>query len=149
MVLIGILWFVTLFLTSAGVKLSAEESRKTSILKQFIEMHNLGTNEAIVNFIHTNYAPDLVQKQNLDLQIKFYQEIANEFGQLNPAVYNQILDEGDKLIVHLIPKDISVLKPNIPETEILVVEIDVRSGTKYLNRGLGLGSLACENRKKR
>ena len=128
----------------------SQSGEKYDILNKFIAMHNAGTQEAISQFIKETYHPDIYKKLDLSKQVKFYDYIINDFGQLNTMVYQQVEETVTKLIVHLIQRDESILNKNIDPANILVVEIDIDSkNTEYLSRGLGLGALVCSIRKDR
>ena len=139
--------FLILFLSILGTQCYSKDDIKSEIVHQFIKMHNDGTEDAIKQFINKYYGPDLVQKISIDSQIDFYRQIIDEFGPLNTMTFKEVSETETKLVVQLIRHDGSNVNRHIPDTEILVVEVDITQGENYLNRGLGLGSLACEKRK--
>jgi hypothetical protein len=120
-----------------------------AILDKFITYHNDGTEKALNQFIRETYNPVLYDKVDLKKQTAFYDQIVKEFGRLNEHIYKVESETSLKLIVHLIKESETILNRNIDPREILVVEIDVSdNNSKYLSRGLGLGALVCEIRKK-
>ena len=127
----------------------AQNNQQLAILNKFITIHNLGTEKAIGQFIKETYNPGLYDRIDLKKHIEFYDQIIKEFGALNDVVYKIEEEKPYKVIVHLIKKNESFLNQNIDPTEILVVEIDIsKEMPRYLSRGLGLGALVCEIRKK-
>jgi len=127
---------------------SAQSEKQMSILDQFVTMHATGTEEAIEQFIQSTYLPDYYQKINLKEHVKFYDQILQEFGPLNPMIYKTIEEKPNRLVVHLIKADENIQNQNINPNEILVVKIDLSTkNPNYMDRSLGLGSLVCERKK--
>ena len=80
--------------------------------------------------------------------VAFYKQIISEFGDLNRQIYYLVEETPHKLIVHLIKKDENINNLVIDPEDILQVEIDLSpSNTNYMERGLGLGSLLCEQKR--
>lgn len=51
-------------------------------------------------------------------------------------------------MVHLIKKEESIINKSIDPTEIVMLELDIlENQPQFMIRGLGLGALACTNRK--
>jgi len=63
-------------------------------------------------------------------------------------IYKKVEETPLKFVVHLIKKDEHIKNQDINPLEILAVEIDLsKKNPIYIERGLGLGSLVCEQRK--
>ena len=141
-VLFGVVGFC--FLTCLS-----QNKEQQAILDKFITYHNDGSEKALSQFAKETYNPILYDKIDLEKHTAFYDQIAREFGRLNEQIYKLETETQLKLIVHLIKEDETVLNKNIDPREILVVELDLSDNNlKYLSRGLGLGALVCEVRKK-
>ena len=141
----AIILFLTVSIFTSTIK--AQEKNQLDILNKFISAHNLGTEEAIGDFIKNNYSPAIVKKIALDKHIAFYMHIVKEFGPLNEKIYDVVEVKPTKLIVNLIKEGESINNRFIKPTEILMVEIDTDANQPaYLSRGLGLGALACSIR---
>ena len=70
-------------------------------------------------------------------------------GKLTPQPYAIATDEEHKVVVHFL-KDGVLREQTVDPTKIVVVELDVDPAQpRYLQRGLGLGELICEDRKDR
>lgn len=123
----------------------AQSEKHSVILEKYINAHNIGTNVAFIKFMKNTYHHDLYNKLDLTKQIKFYQQIVSDFGRLNSNIYKTASESSEKLIVYLIKEDESLLNSNINPAEVLVVELDFLADSSYLRRGLGLGSLICED----
>ena len=124
------------------------ENSKYQILNEFIQMHNSGSQGAIINFIENRFSAADFKKMEVDKHVNFYNHIIKEFGPLNKTIYRVEEETETKLIVHLIKADESVKNKDIDPVDILEVEIDVKkSNSSYLSRGLGLGALACAVKK--
>lgn len=121
-----------------------EPDPKKQILDDWIRTQNLGSNEAINEFIDQWFAPELLEKmENRDEHIAFYRQIIDEFGELQNLVFKEIESTETKLKVELIKKGYPLVPEPAPE-DILVVEIDVqKNNPRYLSRGLGMGALIC------
>ena len=143
------LYIALIFLVSGFVEFDeTSEKQADRILNEFIQMHNEATDEAIQKFVEKNYHPDVLDKLDMGKQITFYQHIISEFGDLHQTVYKTMEATDTKLVVQLIKHDKTPLNSNIPETDILVVELDLHpNNEKYLARGLGLGALVCSRKK--
>lgn len=117
---------------------------KKQILDDWIRTQNLGSNEAINEFIDQWFAPELLEKmENRDEHIAFYRQIIDEFGELQNLVFKEVESTETKLKVELIKKGYPLVPEPAPE-DILVVEIDVqKNNLRYLSRGLGMGALIC------
>lgn len=126
----------------------AQTSNQLTVLNNFITAHNTGTDQALTQFIQENYETAIVDEMNLSAHLKFYQQIVQEFGTLNPFIYKKIEEKPEKLVVHLIKENESLLNQHIDPENILVLEMDLtKSSPQYLSKGLGLGSLLCELKK--
>lgn len=111
--------------------------------------HNAGTEDALRKFITECYEPPIYEQLDLASHVAFYKQIISDFGPLNNQIYEKVEETRSKLIVHLIKKNESLLKNKIDPAEILVVEMDMsKVYPKHMSRGLGLGALVCELRKK-
>jgi len=126
----------------------SQNKEQTNILNKFINAHNIGSQDAISEFIKDTYHPDIYAKINLKDYVAFYNQIVNEFGPLNFMIYKKVEETPLKFVVHLIKKDEYIKNQYINPLEILVVEIDLSKNDKnYMPHGLGLGSLVCEQKR--
>lgn len=139
------LFTMILFLNIAN----GQTEEQNAILDQFLEMHRLGSDQAIGQFIKNTYHPTTYQKIDSKAHINFYATIIEEFGELDPRIYKKIESTSNKLVVHLIKKGESPLNDRIDPANILVVEIVTSDkNPKYMEQSLGLGSLLCQQKKK-
>ena len=123
----------------------SQSKEHQNILDQFIIAHNDGSDDAIKEFIKKTYLPEIYEDINLNDHVAFYKQIINEFGDLNRQIYYLLEETPYKLIVHLIKKNENINNLVIDPEDILQVEIDLsQTNTKYMERGLGLGSLLCD-----
>jgi len=137
-----------LFLLCFSLISNSQNTEQLSILKNFVQAHNNGTDEAISTFIKDTYHPKLLAKIDLNKHIAFYQHIVNEFGPLNDKIYEINESKSHKLVVHLIKQNEFIGNKSIDPAEILVVEIDLSEDNKrYMPHGLGLGALVCQRDK--
>lgn len=128
----------------------SQNINQSAILNKFIAANNDGTHEAIRQFITDTYDPDLLRKIDMEEHIQFYTMISEDFGRLNTVVYKKIEEKPFQLTVHLIKEDENVLNRSVNPAEILVVEMDIsEQNQKYLKKGLGLGALVCELKKRK
>jgi len=122
-----------------------QNKEQLNILNKFIIANNDGSEEAIKQFIKDSYLPEIYATINLNDHVAFYKQIVNEFGDLNKQMYYLVEETPYKLIVHLIKKKEDIKNLAIDPKDILQVEIDLsKTNPKYIERGLGLGSLLCE-----
>ena len=141
-----LLFSFAIHLLASGI---AQSPLQQDLLDRFIVMHNDGSEAVIQDFIKGSYHPELLKELSFDKHIDFYKHVIADFGVLNPEVYQVILEEKNKLIIHLIKAEESLDNQNIDPAEILTVEIDTHPDQpKYLSRGLGLGALVCTPDKK-
>lgn len=137
-----------LLLSLFHVNLNTQTAYQKNILEKFIKAHNDGSEVAIKNFIKESYHPAVYKKIDINKHVNFYNHIIKEFGPLNKLTYKVTEESKRKLIVQLIKENESVLNQDIDPAEILVVEIDMsEDNPKYMERGLGLGALVCEDRR--
>jgi len=141
--------FLITTITVLILTISYSQSKEhLNILDQFIISHNDGSDEAIKEFIKNTYLPEIYENINLKDHVAFYKQIISEFGDLNRQIYYLVEETPYKLIVHLIKKDENMNNLVIDPEDILQVEIDLSpSNTNYMERGLGLGSLLCEQKR--
>ena len=141
--------FLITTITVLILTISYSQSKEhLNILDQFIISHNDGSDEAIKEFIKNTYLPEIYENINLKDHVAFYKQIIREFGDLNRQIYYLVEETPYKLIVHLIKKDENMNNLVIDPEDILQVEIDLSpSNTNYMERGLGLGSLLCEQKR--
>ena len=141
--------FLIVIFTILSISFSYSQNKEqTNILNKFINAHNIGSQDAISEFIKDTYHPDIYAKINLKDYVAFYNQIVNEFGPLNFMIYKKVEETPLKFVVHLIKKDEHIKNQDINPLEILAVEIDLsKKNPIYIERGLGLGSLVCEQRK--
>lgn len=126
-----------------------QRNSQSIILDKFIAANNTGTHEAFRQFIKETYDQSLLKKIDIETHIEFYAMICEDFGPLKTAVYKRIEETPLKLVVYLIKENESLLNKSINPAEILVVEMDLNEqNQKYLKKGLGLGALVCELKKK-
>ena len=118
-----------------------------SILKKYIEANNIGTEEAFTQFIKETYNPTILEKLNFNNHTEFYDQIRNEFGELDSKIFKIIEDKPLRFIVHLLKKDANILIASTKPEEILVVKIDLsEDDPQFMSHSLGLGSLVCEQK---
>lgn len=128
--------------------LFSQNEEQSTILNKFIKAHNIGSKEAINEFIKDTYHPDVYAKLDLKAHTAFYNQIVKEFGPLNFMIYKVIEETPLRFVTHLIKKDQHIKNQHINPLEILVVKIDLSKKNKnFMPHGLGLGSLVCEQRK--
>lgn len=140
-----ILGFFTFLVITSSFSQNKEQK---NILNKFIKAHNNGSDEAINQFIKETYHPDVYSKLNVKAQTAFYNQIVKEFGPLNFMIYKKVEEHPLRFVVHLITKEERIDNKHIDPTKILVVKIDLsEKNNKYMSRGLGLGSLVCEQRR--
>ena len=126
----------------------SQNNEQQQILNKFIKAHNLGSEEAINEFIKDTYHPDIYAKLNVNAHISFYNQIVQEFGPLNFMIYKVVEETPIRFVAHLIKNSQHIKNQNINSLEVLVVKIDLsQKNNKYMPHGLGLGSLVCEQRK--
>ena len=119
----------------------AQNRQQYTILDKYINAHNIGSDEAISNFIEETYHADLYNSVEVERHIEFYKSIAEEFGPLNSAIYSVDEVTPNKLIVQLIKADEKVKNKFVDPTEILVVELELSPKDKSrLGKGLDLGA---------
>ena len=126
----------------------SQNKEQENILNKFIKAHNIGSEESLSGFIMDTYHPEVYAKLDVNAHTAFYKQIVNEFGPLNFMIYKKIEETPTRFVAHLIKKDQHITNQNINPLEILVVKIDLSEKNKnYMPRGLGLGSLVCEQRR--
>lgn len=126
----------------------SQNNEQQQILDKFIKAHNLGSEEAINEFIKDTYHPNVYAKLNLKAHTAFYNQIVKEFGPLNFMIYKVVEETLSRFVAHLIKKEQHKKNQNINPLEILVIKIDLSErNNKYMPHGLGLGSLVCEQRR--
>lgn len=132
---------LSLFILLFGIQ---KNDPKKEILNDWIRTQNIGSNEAINQFIDQWFSPELLEKmENRDEHIAFYRQIIDEFGGIQNIVFKELESTDTKLKVQLLKKGYPLVPEPDPE-DILVVEIDVqRDNPRYLARGLGMGALIC------
>lgn len=132
---------LSLFVLLLGIQ---KNDPKKEILNDWIRTQNIGSNEAINQFIDQWFSPELLEKmENRDEHIAFYRQIIDEFGGIQNIVFKELESTDTKLKVQLLKKGYPLVPEPDPE-DILVVEIDVqRDNPRYLARGLGMGALIC------
>lgn len=121
--------------------LYSQNKQQYTILDKYINAHNIGSDEAISNFIEETYHADLYNSVEVEQHIEFYKSIAEEFGPLNSAIYSVDEVTPNKLIVQLIKAGEKVKNKFVDPTEILVVELELSPKDKSrLGKGLDLGA---------
>lgn len=132
---------LSLFVLLLGIQ---KNDPKKEILNDWIRTQNIGSNEAINQFIDQRFSPELLEKmENRDEHVAFYRQIIDEFGGIQNIVFKELESTDTKLKVQLLKKGYPLVPEPDPE-DILVVEIDVqRDNPRYLARGLGMGALIC------
>ena len=120
----------------------SQNKDQLNILDNFIIAHNDGSEKAIKQFIKNSYLPEIYDNINLKDHIAFYKQIVTEFGDLNHQIYYIVEETPHKVIVHLTKKNRAINNQNINPEDILQVEIYLsKENAKYMQNGLGLGSL--------
>lgn len=138
-----IITIISVFILSSNQQV-VENDNTQRILTAWLEMHNVGTEQAVGEFIRSYYSPELLSKmKNFDDHVKFYMTIIDDFGDIQFTIYKIEESFDHRLKVQLLKKGaLAVSDP--PSTEILVVEIDLDpENPKYLVKGLGMGALIC------
>ncbi|NVJ45728.1 MAG: hypothetical protein HWE07_01330 [Cytophagia bacterium] len=132
---------LSLFILLFGIQ---KNDPKKEILNDWIRTQNIGSSEAINQFIDQWFSPELLEKmENRDEHVAFYRQIIDEFGGIQNIVFKELESTDTKLKVQLLKKGYPLVPEPDPE-DILVVEIDVqRDNPRYLARGLGMGALIC------
>ena len=102
---------------------------------------------ALEAWIRKSYAPQNVARLDMGAAIAFSSEIVKEFPRLADSP-NMIMESNEhRLLIQFVDAEVQDEAEPDP-TRILVVDVDVDpDDERYLARGLGLGSLACELRK--
>lgn len=137
-----IILFIFLLFSFTSIQSQSKEQRK--IITNYITAHNDGTSEAIIHFINQNYTPSYLKKIDLNTHVNFYKNIIEEFDVLNFDIYKTVEQLPNRVVIHLIKEHESILTNHIEPTEILVLELDqAPNNSKFLEKGLGLGSLLC------
>jgi len=136
--------FTLIILTSIN-NFAQKNKNAVAIIDKYIAMHNDGSDEAIKSFIKETYDPSLYSKiKKIDRHVDFYKNGINDFGDLNPKVYEVYKETPTKIIVYLIKEKDDINNKKIDPRYILSMEIDLSpKNPKYLSRGLGLGALVC------
>jgi len=126
----------------------SQNKDQLNILDNFIIAHNDGSDDAIKQFIKDSYLPEIYATINLNDHVAFYRQVINEFGNLNNQIYYLVEETPHKLIVHLIKKNKNINSLVINPEDILQIEIDLsKTNSKYMEKGLGLGSLLYEQKR--
>ncbi len=129
----------------------SQSTQQQAVLEKFLEMHWTGTEEAIAHFIKETYEPELYEKIKLEDHIKFYATIIEEFGPLNPKIYQVKEEKENSVVVHLVKENQLLITPQSSQlnpADILVVSLEMsEKHPSFLKRGLGLGSLLCMQKK--
>ena len=137
-----------LFLLFSFTSIQSQSKKQRNIITSYITAHNNGTTEAIIHFIKQNYTTNYLKKIDIDTHVNFYKNIIKEFGALNFDIYKTVEQLPNRIVVYLIKENVSTLTNYLEPTEILVLELDQDpNNSKFLKKGLGLGSLLCELRK--
>jgi hypothetical protein len=114
------------------------------LVHAWIDAHNAGDEVALAAWIEASYAPALLERVDVGEHVAFYQNIVVDFGKLSPVPLAILESSAQRLVVHLRP--IEVFHPDPLTT--LVVELEVApEDPAHVARALGLGALACENKK--
>lgn len=139
---------LVLFLLFSFTSIQSQSKEQRKIITNYITAHNNGTPQAIIHFIKQNYSPNYLKKIDVDTHVDFYKNIIEEFGMLNFDIYKTVEQFPNRVVIHLIKEHASILTNHLEPTEILVLELDQDlNNSKFLEKGLGLGSLLCELRK--
>lgn len=125
----------------------SQNKEQLNILDNFIIAHNDGSVDAIKQFIKDSYLPEIYANINLNDHVAFYKELINEFGDLSKQIYYLVEETPHKLIVHLTKKNQNIKNLIIDPENILQVQIDLsETNSKYMIKGLGLGSITTEHK---
>ena len=117
------------------------------ILSRWIEAHNRGEEASLRSFVERAYSPSLLAKVDVESHLEFYLNAVPMFGKLKQMPYRIIVNEPRTLIVELLNATLKGPEQLTAENRVLV-EIDMDPDhPEYLARGLGLGSVACAQRK--
>ena len=122
---------------------SASSDYQQSVLNDWVEAHNSGDKIEFEAFIRNHYPENYLNDTAIERQLNFYLAVRDDFGSVNPIVYETALESETKLIVHFVREGISNAATGISLADILEVEIDIDPEKNKLARGLGLGALIC------
>lgn len=117
------------------------------ILGGFIQMHEDPSIKNIESFIDNYYRSQLLtQMSSKENHIKFYQQIIDEFGELNKDYLQVDIAEKGHYRLQLIKKGLALV-PKPSDLDILVIDIEVDEKTQKLTNSLGLGALVCYDKR--
>lgn len=117
------------------------------VLTGFVKMHADPSKKNIEVFIDDYYGSDLLKRMSSkENHIKFYQQIIDEFGELNKDYLQIDIAEKGHYRLQLIKKGFPFV-PKPSEMDILVLDMEVDEKTHRLTNGLGLGALVCYDKR--
>ena len=116
------------------------------LLEASIIAHNHKSADALRHWLRMSLNPS-ISDADVDKRLGWYVEAIEMFGPLSQEPLAVVEDEPHRLLVHLVRTDMGP-RERFDPLNIVVVELDVDDDNpRYLARGLGLASLACEARK--
>lgn len=122
------------------------ETAPGALLQDWVRAHNDGTPATLTAWVEKSYGPKLLARVDLEKHVAWYVEAVEMFGPLRPQPVRIERSSAETIIAHFQRADApgdGVPDPN----DIVVVELDVDpEDVRYLRRGLGLATLACEIR---
>lgn len=125
------------------------DSPAGAIMTSWLSAHNSGDTTALVEWMRTSFSPEALTTLDFDKHLEWYVGCTTMFGKLTPLPYAIATNDEHKLVAHFL-KDGVRREKTVDPTKIVVVELDLNpEQPRYLQRGLGLGELICEDRKDR
>ena len=126
--------------------LTIPRSPAGDILRSWLDAHNQASADALRIWLRSSLKP-ATSDADVDGRLGWYVEAIEMFGPLSAVPLAVIENEPHRLVVHLVRSDLADPE-RLDPLNTVVVEVDVdEQNPRYLRRGLGLGSLACEARK--
>lgn len=135
--------------TAQPVPLEIPDTPAGRILTDWLEAHNRADRDALTAWVRQSHPPGEPATHVLTKRVDWYLEAAEMFGPLIARPHRVVEDEPHRLVVHLLSVELRGQDPDrLDPTQVIKVEVDVDpQQPDRLQRGLGIGPLACELRR--